>query len=66
MSLHYISFLLLDLLLLASERDTIRSVQFELVRYMYIYIMEVRVPNSSAYHAYVMWVELGTAIFYTC
>ena len=37
------------------ERDTIRGVQIRAgVVYVYIY-MEVHVTNSSACHAYVMW-----------
>ena len=38
-------------------QDTIRGVQ---IRAGAVYIcMEVRMPNSSACQAYVMWVELG-------
>ena len=38
--------------------------KFELVRYMYIYIyMEVRLTNSSACYAYIMWAELGHCHF---
>ena len=50
-----------------SERDTIRYVQIRagaVYVCIYIYIcMEVRLANSSAFHVYVMWAELGHSLF---
>ena len=50
-----------------SERDTIRGVQIRAgTVHVYIYIcveVHVRVSNSSACHAYIMWVELGHCHF---
>ena len=37
--------------------------KFELVWYMYIYVWRYVCHNSSACHAYVMWVELGYCHF---
>ena len=49
-----------EYLLLASERDTIRGVQIrDGAVYIYIYMWRYVCHNSSACHAYVMWVELG-------
>ena len=46
-----------------SERDTIRGVQIRADAVYICICMEVRVPNSSACHAYVMWAELGHCHF---
>ena len=43
------------------ERDTIRGVQIELMRYIYMYGYVCH--NSSACHVYVMWAELGHSHF---
>ena len=51
-----------------SERDTIRGVQIRadaerIYIYIYIYVWRYVCHNSSAYHAYIMWVELGHCHF---
>ena len=37
--------------------------KFELVQYVYIYVWRYVKPNSSTYHVYVMWEELGHSHF---
>ena len=50
-----------------SERDTTRGVQIRAgTIYVYIYMYGGWHNSSSACHAYIMWAEYATAIFYTC
>ena len=47
-----------------NERDTIRGVQIRAgAVYIYIYVWRYVCHNSSACHAYVMWVELSHCHF---